>query len=47
MESRFVIETVCRVCGWDGEDIRWDDGLPLYVICDCCGTEAGVEDSTS
>ena len=41
------VETTCRVCGWSDpavpEDL-WRGGTPLYAICDCCGSESGVED---
>lgn len=41
-----MIESICRVCGYDdvGEE-RWTgpDGAQ-YVICPCCGAESGVED---
>jgi len=40
-----MIETTCRVCGYDEGDERWtgSDGAQ-YVICPCCGAESGVED---
>lgn len=38
------IETVCRVCGYDPEDLFWEGSNPTYLICDCCGAEAGVDD---
>ncbi|GAA1399967.1 hypothetical protein [Oerskovia paurometabola] len=42
-----LIDETCRVCGWsdpaDPEDY-WHGGVPLYAICDCCGSESGVED---
>ncbi|MDX3456240.1 hypothetical protein PV396_30600 [Streptomyces sp. ME02-8801-2C] len=38
-------ETVCRVCGQDdGTLLRDGYGVPLYVICDCCGIESGLGD---
>lgn len=37
-------EDVCRVCGWDHGEPAWADGEPLYLICDCCGAESGVDD---
>lgn len=41
------VGTVCRICGLDVGDVRFDAyGLPLFVICDCCGCEAGYEDCT-
>ena len=39
-------ETVCRVCGYEDGDVRWDDfDCPNYVICDSCGAESGYEDT--
>ncbi|MFJ2770283.1 hypothetical protein [Streptomyces sp. NPDC087300] len=39
------LETVCRVCGLDVGEVRFDEhGLALFVICECCGTESGVSD---
>ena len=41
-----VIESVCRVCGYDdvGEE-RWTGpDVAQYVICPCCGAESGVDD---
>ena len=40
-----MIESTCRVCGYDEGDERWTgpDGAQ-YVICPCCGAESGVED---
>ncbi|MFG2439886.1 hypothetical protein [Streptomyces sp. NPDC048508] len=41
------LETVCRICGLDVGDLRFDvHGLPLFVICECCGGESGYEDTT-
>lgn len=34
----------CRVCGWDLGEPGWVDDVPLYVVCDCCGAETGVDD---
>lgn len=37
----------CRVCGFDMEFDAWggDENLSFsYVICRCCGSEAGVND---
>lgn len=36
----------CRVCGFDVGEPLWIDGNPTYVICDCCGAEAGVDEVT-
>lgn len=39
-------ETLCRVCGYDDGDVRWDAlGCPDYAICSSCGTESGNGDS--
>ncbi len=37
-------ETVCRVCGYDAGEVRWEHDCPTYDICDCCGSESGYED---
>lgn len=36
----------CRVCGYDLEEPPWgpDGASPSYLICDCCGAEAGLDD---
>lgn len=36
----------CRVCGYGGGEIYWEGALPTYAICDCCGAESGVNDSS-
>ncbi|MFI2511702.1 hypothetical protein [Streptomyces sp. NPDC018972] len=41
----FIAETVCRVCGLDVGEVRFDEaGCSLHVVCDCCGTESGYGD---
>lgn len=41
-----TLETACRICGLDVDDLRFDvRGLPLFVICECCGGESGYEAS--
>ncbi|SNX88703.1 hypothetical protein SAMN06272735_9197 [Streptomyces sp. TLI_55] len=46
MEGR--VETVCRICGLDVGEVRFDgDGLSVFVVCACCGCESGVEDGTA
>jgi hypothetical protein len=41
------LETVCRICGLDVGEVRFDEhGLALFDICGCCGTESGVGDDT-
>ena len=40
-----VVESVCRVCGLDEGGDRWTGrDRAQYVICSCCGAEAGVDD---
>jgi hypothetical protein len=36
----------CRVCGLDLGIPPWgyDGQTPQFIICDCCGVEAGYED---
>lgn len=44
-----VIDTHCRVCGWSDPvhpEELWQGSVPLYVICSCCGSESGTEDSS-
>ena len=41
-----VVESRCRVCGLDEDDERFVGGSPQYVICHCCESESGVDDST-
>ena len=38
----------CRVCGYDLHEPPWSqDGLtPTYLICPCCGGQAGYEDTS-
>lgn len=43
---RLVVESICRVCGYNDGDHRFNGlGHPEYVICPCCGSESGVDDS--
>ncbi|MFG2310525.1 hypothetical protein ACGFS9_17900 [Streptomyces sp. NPDC048566] len=45
MEDR--LETVCRTCGLDVDEVRFDaSGLPLFVLCECCGGESGCDDGS-
>jgi len=41
-------ETICRICGYDDGSIRWElEYGKLYasfIICQCCGAEAGYQD---
>ena len=41
-------DAVCRVCGLAQSEPPWgeDDRVPIFDICDCCGTEFGYEDCT-
>ncbi len=44
-EGVSVVESVCRVCGLDEGEDRWTGrDRAQYVICSCCGAEAGVDD---
>lgn len=40
--------TRCRVCGFDLGESPWgpDNSSPTYIICWCCGAEAGVDEIT-
>lgn len=41
----FMAETVCRICGLDMVEVRFDEfGCSLHTICDCCGTESEYGD---
>jgi hypothetical protein len=41
-------EFTCPVCGYAGlSEPAWDQGVPSYEICDCCGTEFGYEDAAA
>lgn len=38
---------ICRICGFNNyPDKYWENDLPSYIICPCCGCEAGNEDYT-
>jgi hypothetical protein len=39
---------ICRVCGLHQDEAPWgeDGNLPLFNICNCCGTEFGYHDAT-
>jgi hypothetical protein len=40
-------ESLCRICGLDfGSCPSWVEGVPQYVICECCGMESGLEDES-
>ncbi|MFE7129683.1 hypothetical protein ACFVIM_02365 [Streptomyces sp. NPDC057638] len=37
--------TACRICGLDdGAELYDANGVPNYVICECCGNESGIGD---
>ncbi|UYQ65320.1 hypothetical protein [Streptomyces peucetius] len=38
-------ETVCRVCGYEGE-LFWEGGWPTEAICPCCGNESDMSDTS-
>jgi len=37
---------LCRVCTWHLDDAGWTLDGPTHTICDCCGAETGVDDTT-
>ena len=40
------VASVCRVCGFDGDEFYDASGAPTFAICDCCGAESGYQDAT-
>ncbi|WP_073766920.1 hypothetical protein [Streptomyces sp. CB02923] len=44
MDNIDDIESVCRVCGYDDGEPRWENGCPNNDICSACGAEAGLND---
>ncbi|PJI93699.1 hypothetical protein [Luteimicrobium subarcticum] len=36
----------CRACGWALDGPGWLGDRPTHAICDCCGAEAGVDDTS-
>jgi len=41
------METICRVCGMDYDTPTWhSENDASFDICNCCGVEFGVQDST-
>ncbi len=41
-----MLETHCRVCGLDQlVPPRDENDVPSWLICECCGTEAGYDDA--
>ncbi|MEW4368480.1 hypothetical protein [Paenibacillus kandeliae] len=38
----------CAVCGHDGlEEAQWENTIPSYEICVCCGFQAGFDDDAA
>jgi len=37
---------ICRICGYNCGEPFWVGNNPNWLICDCCGSESGYEDST-
>lgn len=38
---------LCRVCGFCLGEPGWSSvGTPNYIVCACCGSEAGVHDAS-
>ena len=38
-------KTLCRICGYDGEELFYDEeGYPKYRYCPCCGGQSGYDD---
>ncbi|RXR25378.1 hypothetical protein EQW78_10250 [Oerskovia turbata] len=37
---------LCRVCAWYLDDAGWTLDGPTHTICDCCGAESGIDDTT-
>lgn len=35
---------ICRVCGFDAGEPLWENDIPHYIICSCCGSASGNED---
>lgn len=40
------MQSVCRVCGYGGDEFYDASGEPTFVICDCCSAESGYQDAT-
>jgi hypothetical protein len=38
---------ICRVCGYNVGEPLWEDNYPNWIICDCCGSESGYDDSSN
>lgn len=36
----------CRICGLDLGEPPWgeDEKCAMYIICECCGAESGIQD---
>ncbi|MBE7699765.1 hypothetical protein H9623_05500 [Oerskovia sp. Sa1BUA8] len=37
---------LCRVCAWYLDEPGWTLDGPTHTICDCCGAESGIDDTT-
>ncbi|MFF3065519.1 hypothetical protein ACFVQ3_13250 [Oerskovia sp. NPDC057915] len=37
---------LCRVCAWYLDEAGWTLDGPTHTICDCCGSESGIDDTT-
>lgn len=37
---------LCRVCAWELDEPGWTMDGPSHSICDCCGAESGIDDTT-
>jgi hypothetical protein len=37
---------LCRVCAWCLDEPGWTMDGPTHTICDCCGSESGIDDTT-
>ncbi|MBI5857596.1 MAG: hypothetical protein HZB42_08085 [Sphingobacteriales bacterium] len=37
---------ICRICGHDMGEPAWEDDNPNWLICNCCGSESGYEDTS-
>ncbi|MHA7135160.1 hypothetical protein [Oerskovia turbata] len=38
--------SLCRVCAWHLDEPGWTLDGPTHTICDCCGSESGIDDTT-
>ncbi|UPY81077.1 hypothetical protein FH581_022755 (plasmid) [Leptospira weilii] len=42
----YRVEYLCPVCGYELDEIAWDEGSPSDEICPCCGIQFGYTDAT-